>query len=62
MSVRFILTITKNQKLDTKVIDSVLAFPQAKLDVDVLIEVPAGMVLTGVPEKYQRFLYVLLLN
>ena len=62
MSVRFILTIAKIHKLDTKVIDFVLAFPQAKLDVDVFMEVPAGMVLTGVPGGNQRSLYVLSLN
>ena len=59
MSVRFILTIAKIHKLDTKVIDFVLAFPQAKLDVAVFMEVPAGMVLSGAPNKYQ---YVLSLN
>ena len=62
MSVRFILTIAKIHKLDTKVIDFVLAFRQAKLNVDVFMEVPAGMVLSGVPERYQRSLYVLSLN
>ena len=45
MSVRFVLAISKIHDLDTKVIYFVLAFPQAKLDVDVYMEIPAGMVL-----------------
>jgi hypothetical protein len=47
--------------LDTKVIDFVLAFPQAKLDVPVYMEIPKGMVLSGVPEDKQHS-YVLSLN
>jgi hypothetical protein len=62
MSVRFILTVTKIHKLDTKVIDFVLAFPQAKLDVIMFMEIPAGMVLTGVAKNSQRSLYILSLN
>lgn len=54
MSVRFILTVAKIHDLDTKVIDFVLAFPQAKLDVDVFMEVPAGMRFRGVPEQDTR--------
>ena len=62
MSVRFILTIAKIHNLDTKVIDFVLAFPQAKLDVDVFMEIPAGMMLSGVSASNQRSMYVLKLN
>ena len=59
MSVRFILTVAKIHNLDTKVIDFVLAFPQAKLDVDVFMEIPAGMKLSG---EHHRSMYVLKLN
>ena len=62
MSVRFILTVAKIHKLDTKVIDFVLAFPQAKLDVDVFMEIPAGMVLSGPSGSFYRGKYVLKLN
>ncbi len=62
MSVRFLLTIAKIHHLDTKAIDFVLAFPQAKLDIPVYMEIPAGMILRGVPLKNQRKLYVLCLN
>ena len=48
MSVRFILTVAKICNLDTKQINFVLAFPQAKLDAPVFMEIPAGMSLTGV--------------
>ena len=41
MSVRFILLVAKIQDLDSRVIDFVLAFPQAKLDVDVFMEIPS---------------------
>lgn len=33
--------------LDSKVIDSVIAFPQADLDVPVYMEMPAGMQFSG---------------
>jgi len=49
-------------ELDTKVIDFVLAFPQAKLDVDVFMEIPAGMVLSGPPGSFYRGKFVLKLN
>ena len=58
MSVRFVLAIAKIHNLDTKVINFVLAFPQAKLDVDVYMAIPAGMVL----ENGHRGLDVLKLN
>ena len=60
--VRFIPTVAKMHELDTKVIDFVLAFPQAKLDVNVFMEIPTDMVLTKVAENYQRSLYVLSVN
>ena len=45
MSARFVLAIAKIHDLDTKVVDFVLVFPQAKLDVDKYMEIPAGVVL-----------------
>ena len=43
-------------------IDFILAFPQAKLDFDVFMEIPASMVISGVPKTGQRSKYVLKLN
>ncbi len=37
VTVRLILLLTRIYKLDSKAIDFVLAFPQAKLDVDIWI-------------------------
>ena len=62
MPVRFILAVAKIHNLDTKVIDFVLAFPQAKLDDDVFMEIPAGMVLSGPPGSFHRGTYALKLN
>ena len=39
-----------------------LVFPKAKLEVDVFMEIPQGMVLSGVPKTGQRSKYVLKLN
>jgi len=58
MSVRFILAIAKIHDLDTKVIDFVLAFPWAKLDIDGYMEIPAGVVL----QNGHNGLYFLKLN
>ena len=58
MSVRFVLAIAKIHDLDTNVIDFVLDFHQAKLDVDVYMEIPAGMVL----QNGHRGLSILKLN
>ena len=58
MSVRFVLAIAKIHDLDIKVIAFVLAFPQANFDVDVYMEITAGMVL----ENGHCILYVLKLN
>jgi hypothetical protein len=62
MSVRFVLSIAKIHGLDTKAIDFVLAFPQADLDVDVYMELPAGMIFNDTPEFGQRRMYILKLN
>ena len=42
ISVRALLAISKIHDLPTKSIDFVLAFPQANLDIDVFMEIPAG--------------------
>jgi Reverse transcriptase (RNA-dependent DNA polymerase). len=42
ISVRALLTISKIHNLPTKSIDFFLAFPQAELDMDVFMEIPAG--------------------
>ncbi len=50
ISVRFLLILAHIFDLDTRAIDFVLAFPQAKLDVPVYMFVPAGMQLEGIPD------------
>ena len=40
MSVRIMLTLAAIENLNTKSIDFVLAYPQAKLDVDIYMELP----------------------
>ena len=57
MSVLFILTVAKIHGLDTQVIDFVLAFPQAKLDINMFIEKPQGIVLSGNPKTGQRSMF-----
>ena len=42
MSVRIILTLAAIENLHTKLIDFVLAYPQADLDVDIYTELPQG--------------------
>ena len=42
LSVRLLLSIAKIYKLESKAIDFVLAFPQADLDVDIWMYLPAG--------------------
>ncbi len=48
ISSRFLLIISELLRLETEVIDFVLAFPQAKLDVPVCMYIPAGMKLAGI--------------
>ena len=62
MSVRFILIVATIQGLETQVIYFVHVFSQAKLDTGVFVEMPQGMVLSGVPKKEQWSKYVLELN
>ncbi len=49
ISIRFLLTIAEILKLETREIDFVLAFLQAKLDVPVYMELPAKLELPGLP-------------
>lgn len=58
LSVRLLLCISLINRLSTSTIDFTLAFPQADLDVDVFMELPAGMV----GPDGTRKLYVLKLN
>ncbi len=60
-SVRLLLIIAKNHGLESKSIDFVLAFPQAELDVDVYMELPAGVSPVDVSDK-NCCCYVLKLN
>ena len=48
ISVWFLLILSQIAGLETRAIDFVLGFPQAKLDVHVYMYVPAGMQLSGI--------------
>ena len=56
ISVNFLMIVEKILKLDKKVIDSVLAFSQADLDVPVYTELPAGMDLAGHGKDSSKYL------
>ena len=43
LSVRLLMTVARIHGLSSKSIDFVLAFPQAELEVDIFMEIPAGM-------------------
>ena len=43
VSVRFLLIISQLSGLETQVLDFVLTFPQAKLDVPVYMKIPPGI-------------------
>ena len=60
-SVRLLLIIAKLHGLESKSIDFVLAFPQAELDVDVYMELPAGVTPEDETDENRRR-YVLKLN
>jgi hypothetical protein len=60
LTVRLILAIAHIHKLDSKSIDFVLAFPQAKLDVDIWMDLPLGMVPDH--DEKNRHLYALKLR
>ena len=50
LTVRLILAIAKIHKLDSKAIDFVLAFPQADLEEDIWMDLPAGFQVDGQTE------------
>ena len=50
ISGRFLLILSEIAGLESQVIDFVLAFPQADLDVPIYMEIPLGMQIPGVPE------------
>ena len=43
LCVRLLMTVARIHGLSSKSIDFVLAFPQAELEVDIFMEIPAGM-------------------
>ena len=51
ISVRFLMIVAQILEIDTQAIDFVLAFPQAKLEVPVYMELPADMNLSGQMER-----------
>jgi hypothetical protein len=53
-SVCLLLIVAKIHGLESKSIDFVLAFPQAELDVDVYMELPAGVNPVNVSDKNHR--------
>ena len=62
MSVRLLLAITKIFKLGSKVIDFVLAFPQADLGVDIWMYLSIGFEVDRETEEDSKRSYVLELN
>ena len=62
MSVCLLLAIAKIYKLESKAIDFVLAFPQADLDVDIWMYLPAGFQVDGQTEDDSDRRYLLKLN
>ena len=62
LSVRLLLVVTKIFKLKSKVIDFVLAFPQADLDVDIWMYLPIGFEIDRETEEDSKRSYVHELN
>ena len=62
LSVHLILALTKIHKLESKVIDFVLAFPQADLKEDIWMQLPIGFQINGRTEAESNRHYVLKLN
>ena len=57
ISVQFLLILSQIAGLDTRAINFVLAFLQAKLDVPVYMYIPAGMQLSGIlSESHQMYI------
>ncbi len=61
INVRFLLILSDVLHLDSHMIDFVLAFPQAGLDVPVYMCLPSGMVIKGLPDGHSK-LYILKLR
>jgi hypothetical protein len=59
MSVRVMLCLSIVEKLHSRSIDFVLAYPQADLDIDMFMELPLGV---DLPPNFDRRLYVLKLH
>ena len=47
LSVRIMLTLTVLEKLHSRSVDFVLAYPQAELDIDIYMELPPGIIVDG---------------
>ena len=62
LSVRLLLCITKIQHLDSKTINFVLAFPQAKLNKDIWMQLLAGFQVYGETEENPEKHYLLKLE
>ena len=60
MSVSLLLAIAHIHGLNSKSIDFVLPFPQADIDIDILMELPEGMIPVG--DESNHRLYILKLN
>ena len=56
ISVRFLMIVAQVLELDRQAIDLVLAFPQAKLEVPVYMELPAGMDLAGYGNDSSKYI------
>jgi len=57
IGIRCLLIVVETMKLDTKAIDSDLAFPQAEVDIPVYMDIQARMNIGGLGE--QSVIYVL---
>ena len=62
ISVRFLLIVAEILQLETRAIDFVLAFPQAKLETPVYMELPAGVELSGHSFDSGKYLLRLRMN
>jgi hypothetical protein len=55
LSVRLLLALCNIHGLESKSIDFFLAFPQADLDVDIWMELPTGIVISGKDNKSRAY-------
>jgi hypothetical protein len=60
LTVRLLLALCNIHGLESKSIDFILAFPQADLDVDIWMELPTGIVISG--KDNESMAYVLKLK